>query len=102
MDYVDKTLECQDCAVSFTFSAEEQSQFASRGYLNEPKRCNECRTAKKQQRNGGSNGFQQRREMFPAVCAECGISTHVPFEPRQDRPVYCRECYDKVRLPTRV
>jgi CxxC-x17-CxxC domain-containing protein len=40
--------------------------------------------------------------MFPAVCAECGISTHVPFEPRQDRPVYCRECYDKVRIPTSV
>jgi CxxC-x17-CxxC domain-containing protein len=26
--------------------------------------------------------------MFPAVCAECGIDTQVPFEPREDRPVY--------------
>jgi CxxC-x17-CxxC domain-containing protein len=102
MDYVDKTLECQDCGISFTFSEDEQSLFASRGFNNEPKRCMECRMARKQQRNGGSYDNQQRREMFPAVCAECGVDTQVPFEPRQDRPVYCRECYDKVRLTTRV
>jgi CxxC-x17-CxxC domain-containing protein len=22
----------------------------------------------------------------------------VPFQPREDRPVYCRDCYNKVRL----
>jgi CxxC-x17-CxxC domain-containing protein len=38
--------------------------------------------------------------MFPAVCAECGVNTQVPFQPRQDRPVYCSECYSKVRLAT--
>jgi CxxC-x17-CxxC domain-containing protein len=31
--------------------------------------------------------------MFPAVCASCGKETEVPFEPKQDRPVYCRDCY---------
>ncbi|MBA7473658.1 hypothetical protein ES707_09000 [subsurface metagenome] len=100
MDYVDKTLECQDCGASFTFSADEQSLFASRGFTNEPKRCTECRMARKQQRSGDSYGYQQRREMYPAVCAECGVNTQVPFQPRQDRPVYCSECYSKVRLST--
>ena len=50
MDYVDKTLECQDCGVSFTFSADEQALFADRGFTNESKRCTECRAARKQQR----------------------------------------------------
>ncbi len=98
MDYVDKTLDCQDCGASFTFSADEQELFASRGYTNEPKRCTECRASRKQQRYGDSYGYQQRREMFPAVCAECGVETQVPFQPRQGRPVYCSECYSKVRL----
>jgi CxxC-x17-CxxC domain-containing protein len=35
--------------------------------------------------------------MHPATCAECGIETTVPFKPREDRPVYCRDCYTKRR-----
>jgi CxxC-x17-CxxC domain-containing protein len=27
------------------------------------------------------------------VCAGCGQTTTVPFEPRGDRPVYCKNCY---------
>ena len=100
MDYVEKTLECADCGVSFTFSADEQELFASRGFTNEPKRCPECRSARRQQRDGDGYGYQRQREMHSAVCAECGQDTKVPFEPRQGRPVYCNECYAKVRLQT--
>lgn len=35
------------------------------------------------------------RKMWPATCAECGKATEVPFEPKTDRPVYCRDCYSK-------
>ena len=35
--------------------------------------------------------------MHPAVCAECGEMTEVPFLPRGDKPVYCSECYNKIR-----
>jgi CxxC-x17-CxxC domain-containing protein len=94
MSYEDKTLTCQDCGATFTFDANEQELFAQRGYTNEPKRCPDCRAAKRQ-RSGG--GFQRRREMFPAVCAQCGKETQVPFQPRGDRPVYCSDCYTKVR-----
>jgi CxxC-x17-CxxC domain-containing protein len=38
--------------------------------------------------------------MYPAVCAECGQETEVPFEPRGDRPVYCRTCFAS-RQPAR-
>jgi len=106
MSFQDKTLTCFDCAKSFTFSAEEQEQFQSRGYTNEPKRCPECRQARKSERygNNGSNsrssgyGYTPQREMFPVVCSDCGKETTVPFEPRQGRPVYCSDCYRKVRV----
>ena len=35
------------------------------------------------------------REMHKAVCAECGKECEVPFKPREDKPVYCKECYAK-------
>ena len=106
MAFTDKTLECSDCGNEFTFSAEDQEFYQSKGYTNEPKRCPECRQARKAQRYGNNGnsydnsryGYSSSRQMFPAVCAECGKETEVPFEPREGRPVYCRDCYNKVRL----
>jgi len=71
MSFQDKSIECSDCGTTFTFSAEEQEQFASRGYTNEPKRCPTCRQARKatQFANGGSSynrGYSSApRQMFP-------------------------------------
>jgi CxxC-x17-CxxC domain-containing protein len=106
MSFQDKTLTCSDCAKSFTFSVDEQEQFKSRGYTNEPKRCPECRQARKSERFGNnSNSYGNtsynsapQRQMFPAVCSDCGKETSVPFEPRQGRPVYCSDCYRKVKV----
>ena len=102
MSYEDKTLTCSDCGNSFTFSAEDQEQFHSRGYTNEPKRCPECRQARKAERYGNSYGnnrygYSPARQMYPTVCADCGKETSVPFEPREGRPVYCSDCYRKVK-----
>ncbi len=45
----------------------------------------------------GGRGFRPSgpREMHKATCADCGQETEVPFQPSGDRPVYCRECYQK-------
>lgn len=43
---------------------------------------------------GGSSG---PREMSDAVCSDCGQQTQVPFKPSGDRPVYCRDCFQKHR-----
>ena len=96
MSFEDKSLTCSDCSATFTFTAEEQEFFQSKGYTNEPKRCPECRQARKTERYG-NDGYRAPRQMFPAVCAECGKNTEVPFEPRGDRPVYCSDCYRNVR-----
>ncbi len=99
MSFEDKSIQCSDCGTTFTFSADEQELFASRGYTNDPKRCPSCRQARKANQAGDSSyGYRSQRQMFPAVCAECGKDTEVPFEPREGRPVYCSECYSKVRL----
>lgn len=99
MSFEDKSIECSDCGNTFTHSAEDQEFFQSKGYTNDPKRCPSCRQARKMNRQGnGSYGYAPRRQMFPVVCAECGQDTEVPFEPRGDRPVYCSECYNKIKL----
>ncbi|MBM3155467.1 MAG: zinc-binding protein [Chloroflexi bacterium] len=99
MGFQDKTLQCADCGTSFTFGAQEQELFASRGYTNEPKRCPTCRQARKSQGSGYNGGYGNRsRQMFPATCAQCGKDTQVPFEPRLDRPVYCSDCYNRVKV----
>lgn len=98
MLYTDKTLTCQDCGQSFDFSVEDQEFFAGKGY-SEPKRCPACRAARKAERGNGG-GYGSQREMHAVVCAECGKDTEVPFLPRGDRPVYCRECFSK-RSPAR-
>jgi len=98
MVFQDKSIECSDCGTTFIFSVEDQEFFQSKGYTNEPKRCPSCRQARKLERygdNSPSHGLQ--RQMFPAVCAECGKATQVPFEPRGDKPIYCSDCYRKVR-----
>ncbi len=43
----------------------------------------------------GGGGFDGPREMHKATCADCNQETEVPFKPSGDRPVYCRDCYQK-------
>ncbi|MFC2034460.1 CxxC-x17-CxxC domain-containing protein [Chloroflexota bacterium] len=101
MSFEEKSLQCADCGVTFAFTVEEQEFFASKGFTNEPKRCPSCRQARKANRygnSGGGGGYNRSpRQMFPAVCAECGKETEVPFEPREGRPVYCSDCYSTIR-----
>jgi CxxC-x17-CxxC domain-containing protein len=91
----DKTLTCSDCGQSFTFTASEQEFFTQKGF-SQPTRCRSCRAARKAAREsgdsyGGSRGGE--RQMYSVVCAQCGKTTEVPFQPRGDRPVYCSDCF---------
>ena len=45
---------------------------------------------------GGRGGYDRGpREMHKAVCADCKKECEVPFKPREDRPVYCKDCFSK-------
>ena len=84
--YQDKTLKCVDCGNDFVFTAGEQEFYAEKGFQNEPQRCKACRDARKSAARGN-------REMFTAICADCGKEARVPFNPTDGKPVYCSECY---------
>ena len=96
MSFTDRELQCADCGNTFIFSANEQEFFSNKGFTNDPKRCSACRVARKQERGGGYGGFGSRRQLYPAICAACGVNTEVPFQPSQDRPVYCSSCYTSI------
>jgi CxxC-x17-CxxC domain-containing protein len=109
VSFADKQLTCRDCGKTFLFTAGEQEFYASKGLQNEPVRCPSCRSARKTNRltepeEGyvrygvfASFGGRTPRQMHPATCAECGMMTEVPFQPRGDRPVYCSNCYNKIK-----
>lgn len=102
MSYEDRQITCADCGAVFTFTADDQEYYASKGY-SEPKRCPDCRAAKKAQSRGGNShggggrggygGGGNSRPQYKVTCSACGCETTVPFEPKGDRPVYCSDCY---------
>jgi CxxC-x17-CxxC domain-containing protein len=99
--YVDETLNCVDCGGQFVFSSGEQRFYEQKGFQNKPNRCQDCRQARKAMRSssqgpgggGGERGGGRPREMFTATCSQCGGTAEVPFNPRGDKPVYCRDCF---------
>jgi CxxC-x17-CxxC domain-containing protein len=115
LSYADKTLTCRDCGQAFLFTSGEQEFHASKGFNNEPGRCQECRAVRKAQRGESAGGYssggydtgyssggyssgrggygRQEREMFSATCSTCGQEARVPFQPRGDKPVYCSNCF---------
>ena len=103
MSFQDKQMQCFDCDATFTFTADEQAAYQLKGHVNAPKRCPACRQTRKERQasaapKGNIYSYQSQRQMFPATCARCGKSTQVPFQPREGRPVYCRDCYNPVRV----
>jgi CxxC-x17-CxxC domain-containing protein len=108
--YADRTLTCVDCGSEFIHSADDQQYYAEKGFSSDPKRCVSCRASRRAAREGGSDygaqdlggprGYERggpTREYFAVLCSECGNQAQVPFKPRMDRPVYCSDCFRKVR-----
>ena len=102
MSYQDRSIKCRDCGRDFVFTSGEQEFYASKGLMNDPVRCPECRNQRKSARNtlesdtgyvrysgAASFGGRTPRQMHPAACALCSDMIEVPFIPRGDRPVYC-------------
>lgn len=84
----DKRLVCKECSAEFVFTAGDQAFYASMDYV-EPKRCRECR----QKRRAAGTRPAIERGMVETKCSECEQTVTVPFRPKQDRPVLCRECF---------
>ena len=65
--------------------------------MGRPLRINKAEPRGSAPRRGGGGYGGGQREMHPAVCAQCGIDTEVPFLPRGDKPVYCSDCFSSMR-----
>lgn len=112
---------CAQCENTFVYTEAERDFRQMRG-LTRPELCPECRQRDRQRRNGdlmtlyhrtdsfdpfllGENtqagglqrGNREMRTMHSATCAACGSETRVPFVPRGDRPVYCKDCFNARR-----
>ncbi len=95
MEFEDIKLVCEDCGEEFPFTGDEQQYYSERGFQT-PKRCKLCRDKRKTARAGNSRGFREKK-LYSITCADCGQEAQVPFKPSGDRPVYCRDCYQKYR-----
>ena len=83
--------ECgKDCKVPFRPSGDK------------PIYCSDCferHDNNSSRRDGGRDSNKRdsgRKEMFHAVCDECGKDCEVPFRPSPDKPIYCSRCFDEV------
>ena len=65
-----------------------QEFYAEKGLVNKPKRCPECRSARRKNNRKG-------RRMYDDVCSKCGAQTQVPFKPVPGRDVFCKECFQQ-------
>ena len=126
----DRTMTCRDCGQEFTFTAGEQAFYQERGFSEPQRcpSCRSARKAQRSASGyegggydsggygnsyggggygggyGGGGGERSYssgpRQMYPATCSNCGKATEVPFQPRSDKPVYCRECFQERRAST--
>lgn len=90
----DKTINCRECGQPFVFTVSEQQFYKEKGFQHEPARCKNCRDSRKSSRGGPSRG---PRQMYDVTCQGCGKETQVPFKPTGQKPVLCRECFNKER-----
>lgn len=95
MAFQDQSIQCKDCGNDFTWTADEQEFYQEKGF-NAPLRCKECRL-KARAAHGQDRGNGGPRQSFPITCSECGAQDTVPFQPRGDKPVLCRNCFQKKR-----
>ena len=51
-------------------------------------------------KGGDFRSRDRRREMYKAVCDECGNDCEVPFKPSGDKPIYCSDCFEKKNAGT--
>ncbi len=86
----DRTLVCRECGKKFIFTPGEQEFYEAKQYR-PPTRCRSCRMRQK----------QRGKPVYRGVCACCGQEALIPFPPREDRPVFCMDCYAQIQAEKR-
>jgi len=79
MAFTDRDLTCRDCRAQRKLMSPEDRDFTPAYGVY------------------ASWGGRTPRQLHVASCAQCAGMTEVPFRPRDDRPVYCSDCYGDLR-----
>ncbi len=77
MEFQDKVIICAGCGKEFTHTVEEQKRHAEKGFSQTPKRCPECRQARKDK--------AAAKEANPPPSQEVGASGDFTGPPRERR-----------------
>ena len=48
--------------------------------------------------SNNTNSSSSLNKMYPAVCINCNKEIAVPFEPIAGKPIYCKECLNKIKV----
>ena len=81
--------ECgKDCKVPFKPTSGKPIYCSDCFEKHDNKKSSDRRPRKDSRRSGN-------KEMFSAVCDECGKDCKVPFKPSSDKPIYCSDCFEK-------
>ena len=105
----DLSLECQDCHKDFNFSVEDQKYHQTNGYEN-PKRCGDCRAAKKAARPRDlridcsdcdkyfwftvtqQRAFAQNQWENPKRCSDCSAAKKA--RSMKPKSINCKDCHN--------
>ena len=90
----DQKIQCVDCQHEFIFSEKEQEFFKEKGFET-PRRCPKCRIRRRELNYGQSDENSLEQEKHSTTCTLCRAQITVPFEPKPNRPVYCKTCLNK-------
>jgi CxxC-x17-CxxC domain-containing protein len=93
-------LTCRDCGQAFDFSEGEVKWYEAHALV-PPKRCKECRAARKQRPPPALDPVfdEKGRPVWQITCSICNSPAAVPFRPVPGWPVFCQECYKKTPAP---
>ena len=92
--FSDRALVCRECGAEFIFTKEERLFYVEKNFQNEPARCPDCREERRKQ-NTTTQAPGRKMEIHP--CSSCGKLSEFPFTPSGKMPIYCSDCWNKLR-----
>lgn len=88
-----KPVYCQECFESKKLQ-EDNRQIKSKKVF----KTNEKTSKKPVERFGDRKGpYRANKRMHVSVCRSCNKEITLPFKPTKDKPVYCQDCFQKIK-----
>jgi CxxC-x17-CxxC domain-containing protein len=88
-----KPVYCRECFESKDIQKESRQTRSKRVF-----RASDKTSKKPVERFGDRKGpYRTNKRMHSAVCRTCNKEITLPFKPTKDKPVYCQDCFQKIK-----